>query len=151
MADFSARIEVDSGSLTSLDAKLAQLPEVVLANIEKAQQANALDMQSVARDEVQRGARSGRTYKRGKHTHQASAEGEPPKSDTGNLASHIRGFVEDRFTAVLEGATKYARFLEFGTRFMGARPFLARAAAIVLKRATARLAAAVNAAAKSIQ
>jgi len=153
MADFAARIEVDGPSLASVDATLAALPDSILAQIERAQNANAIDMQSTARDEVQRGARTGRTYRRGKKghiVHQASAPGEPPKSDTGNLVSHIRGFVKNRFTAVLEAATKYARFLEFGTRSMGARPFLDRAAAIVLSRATARLVEAIRAGVRAL-
>lgn len=35
------------------------------------------------------GSRSGTVYKRGNRTHQASAPGEPPKSDTGNLIRSI--------------------------------------------------------------
>lgn len=150
MPNMSARIEIDG--LKELDKRLASLPAAIQAEIEKAQGLNALDMQNVARDMVQSGGRSGRVYKRskGKIVHQASAPGEPPKSDSGYLASHIRGFVEERFTAVLEAATKYARSLEFGTRKMGARPFMDRSAALVLKRAASRLSAAVRRAAKAM-
>lgn len=152
MAGFSARVEVDGASLSRLDTKLHDFPDELVYEILKAQQANALDMRSVAIEEVQRGERSGRIYRRkkGKIVHKASAPGEPPKSDSGNLVAHIRGFVEDRVTAVLEAATAYAKALEFGTRKMAARPFMDRAAAIVLKRAIVRLSNAIRAAAKTI-
>ena len=38
---------------------------------------------------ISKGARSGKTYKRGSKTHQASAAGEFPKTDTGNLVNNI--------------------------------------------------------------
>lgn len=78
---------------------------------------------------VQQGSRSGRVYKRGNITHQASAPGEPPKTDTGILVRSIR--VEHRSESgearVAVGA-EYGRALEFGTPKMAARPFLRPAA-----------------------
>lgn len=136
MAEF---VRYDIPDLANLQKKFEEYPKELQSEVEKAQKVNAIDLQSTARKLVQRGARSGRWYKRRKIMHQASAPGEPPKTDTGYLVNRIRGFVEHRFVAVLEAATKYARMLEFGTRKMGARPFMDRAGAIVLKRARQRL------------
>ena len=134
-----------------LEAKLASYPDEIVRNVEAAQKANAFDAQSVSRQMVQSGARSGRTYKRRSITHQASAPGEPPKTDTGYLVSRIRGYVEERIVCVLEAGTRYASMLEFGTSKMGPRPFLQRSAAYMMKqRGTKRLIAAVRKAGKEM-
>lgn len=74
---------------------------------------------------VQTGSRSGRIYRRGRKTHQASAPGEPPKTDTGALVRSMR--VDHRpgtgRASFVVGA-EYAARLEFGTAKMAARPFV---------------------------
>lgn len=74
----------------------------------------------------------GRTYQRGvgnnlSRVHTASAPGEPPATDTGNLLSSIQvkpteiaGF---KMTAAVESRAPYAKFLEEGTGKMKPRPF----------------------------
>lgn len=84
---------------------------------------------------LQKGGRSGRTYPRGDgKTHQASAPGEPPKSDTGFLASQVKptptrkdGFVIGASVVV---SANYAGFLEFGTSRMDKRPYVRPAIAL---------------------
>ena len=56
-------------------------------------------------------------------THTASAPGDPPNSDTGNLASSIH-MNPGRLQAVVFSNMKYAPYLEFGTQNMAERPFL---------------------------
>ncbi len=82
---------------------------------------------------VQRGGRTGRTYKKyaPKRTHRASAPGEPPKTDTGQLANscviyHEQGSRE----ALVVVAAPYAAALEFGSpkSNLAARPALGPAA-----------------------
>jgi len=81
---------------------------------------------------VQSGSRSGRTYKRGGVTHQASAPGEPPKTDTGALMRSIRvEHTPGSGTARVVVGAKYAAELEFGTKKMAPRPFLRPAIAKV--------------------
>jgi len=61
----------------------------------------------------------------GTYTHTASSEGNAPNTDTGKLVASIA--VENNKTGMfsLVGSNlDYATFLEFGTRSMGARPFL---------------------------
>lgn len=61
--------------------------------------------------------------------HQASAPGEAPATDTGNLISSIvlDGTDLPRGEITIAAQAKYARFLELGTARMAARPFLRRA------------------------
>lgn len=57
--------------------------------------------------------------------HRASAPGDPPASDTGRLMGSIQsGMVGDGFRNEVTAATEYARWLEFGTLKMAARPFM---------------------------
>lgn len=74
---------------------------------------------------VQKGSKSGHVYKRGNVTHQASAPGQAPATDTGNLVNSI-GWNIDARTLVAEvfASAVYAVPLELGTRKMAARPFL---------------------------
>lgn len=89
----------------------------------------------------------GRAYKRGKKKHHASLPGQPPARDTGTLASSIEYKIETRGNMVYgkvgsdldlvkrefarrggsSGTTQpdYGSYLEFGTRRMAARPWLA--------------------------
>lgn len=87
----------------------------------------------------------GIVYKRGRKTHQASAPGDPPASDTGDLRRKTgwvrmglqagRGIVR-RYGA----ATKVGLWMERGTRHIKARPWLAPSVA----RARGKMAAAVR-------
>lgn len=70
---------------------------------------------------------TGRIYRRGGVLHQASAPGRPPAVDTGRLrASYTWRTGEDMGGVFVEVGTNvvYAPWLEFGTRYMEARPHL---------------------------
>lgn len=62
--------------------------------------------------------------------------GEPPGVDTGNLKNSIVAVKRGKNWAVLVGAP-YGVHLEYGTRRMGARPFLLPAVRRVARRVTA--------------
>lgn len=70
--------------------------------------------------------KTGRLYKRAKTVvHQASAPGEAPASDTGNLVGNITQDVdESALEARISAQTPYAAALEFGTKKMEPRPFM---------------------------
>ena len=75
------------------------------------------------------GTRSGRIYKKTRlgKTHQASAPGEPPKSDLGRLVGSLNTRVTRDANAIngdLTVGTDYAQGLEYGTSRMAARPFM---------------------------
>lgn len=84
----------------------------------------ALMAQGEAQKSILRGRKSGRIYRRGKRTHQASAPGEAPANDLGFLANNIKAELENKNTANLISNAPYSIHLEYGTRNMAARPFL---------------------------
>lgn len=69
---------------------------------------------------------SGRVYTRRGRTHQASAPGQPPAPDMGILRASVHtdlSRIADLFAKV--GTDKaYGLYLELGTRYMAARPWL---------------------------
>jgi hypothetical protein len=72
--------------------------------------------------------KSGRVYRRRGVTHQASAPGEPPASDTGNLVNARRiDLHPETLSGKLIWSSEHAWFLEHGTRHMDARPWARRA------------------------
>lgn len=77
---------------------------------------------------VNEGGRSGKTYRRGKGaTHQASAPGEFPKTDSGDLSDSIQRDIESNgLEARIGSAMEYAEYLETGTSRMAARPLWER-------------------------
>ena len=70
---------------------------------------------------LSRGGRSGRTYQRRGITHQASAAGEYPKTDTGALVASVFTDISGLFATVGSNLV-YSAHLEYGTRNMSARP-----------------------------
>jgi len=81
----------------------------------------ATDVEANAKAAIQTGAKTGKTYKRGrKGTHQASAAGEAPATDTGALVNSISAQAEGRFVWVVTVASAYGAILELRRN----RPFL---------------------------
>ena len=75
---------------------------------------------------IQSGPKSGIVYEKynPRRTHKASAPGEAPASDTGNLVRNIVVKQENPDLIKVESNATYSSFLEFGTSKMLARPFL---------------------------
>ncbi len=77
---------------------------------------------------LQGGSRSGIVYSVRGGEHQASAAGEPPKSQSGFLAGHVKAEAVRLSGGVLTSrvviSASYADDLEKGTVFMGPRPFV---------------------------
>lgn len=68
--------------------------------------------------------KTGRIYRRNTVSHQASAPGESPASDTGRLAGSITtSYDAPNITGYVNVATEYAAALEFGTPRVAARPY----------------------------
>lgn len=69
--------------------------------------------------------KTGRVYQRGSVTHQASAPGEPPASDTGELVNSIKTeYDEAKLSGTVVVRSPHGPHLEYGTRNMEPRPFL---------------------------
>ena len=75
---------------------------------------------------IQTGPKSGKVYTRYNptRTHIASAPGEAPASDTGNLVSKIIVKQKSKNITNVESNADYSAFLEYGTSKMEPRPFM---------------------------
>ncbi len=123
--------------------KLRQLPVSMRSGIGQALAVSVVEMDSYAKSKISGGGRSGRVYGR----HQASAPGEFPKSETGQLVSSLLFRVGgDKLSAFFGTKLAYGRYLEFGTSRMAARPWLQPTLRANARQITARVRAAVNAA-----
>ena len=80
---------------------------------------------TAATDAILSGEKSGRVYQRRGVTHQASAPGQAPATDTGKLLNSISVIPDiPRVQARVNAAAKYAAALEFGTQRIEPRPFM---------------------------
>ncbi len=68
--------------------------------------------------------KSGKTYPRGKRVHQASAPGEAPAVEFGNLQNSLKTDFPTPLKGVLSIGAEYARWLEEGTDRIAPRPFV---------------------------
>ena len=75
---------------------------------------------------IQTGAKSGVMYQmyNPRREHRASAPGEAPASDTGNLVSKIIVKQKTKNITNVESNADYSAFLEYGTSKMEPRPFM---------------------------
>ena len=74
-------------------------------------------------ESIQRDPKTGRVY----GNHRASAPGQPPATDQGQLVRSITMSVEDRegeVVGLIKASAPYAAHLEFGTSKMAARPYM---------------------------
>ena len=111
-----------------------RLQKVSAVNVKKALVRSTMFVRNEAVTSIAAGG-TGVTYTKynPNRTHQASAAGRPPASDTGVLISGIStsvgvedGALVGKISAYApaDGGGNYALFLEFGTTQMEARPFL---------------------------
>lgn len=91
--------------------------------IDRAINAAGLDVDREVKRSIQRGPKTGIIYEKiePNRRHRASAEGEPPATDTGRLVSSIY-FTRERLSATVGSKLAYAYHLEFGTRRIKPRP-----------------------------
>lgn len=75
---------------------------------------------------IQTGAKSGVMYQmyNPRREHRASAPGQAPASDTGNLVSKIIVRQKSQDVTSVESNANYSAYLEYGTSKMEARPFM---------------------------
>lgn len=126
-------------------SKLGKLPLSMRVGIGKALATSVVQMDAYAKEKIQGGSRSGRVYRRRSVTHQASAPGEYPKTDRGQLVGSL--FFEvaaDRLSAIFGTNLIYGKYLEFGTSRMKARPWLRPTFKANADAITARVAQAVR-------
>jgi Bacteriophage HK97-gp10, putative tail-component len=122
--DISFRID----GLDKIQNATRQVQVEVEKEIRKALFASAKRVEGEAKRSIAAGGKSGRVYKRGNVSHQASAPGEAPATDTGRLINSINPYQADtklESTVIAgRGTVKYASWLEYGTKHIAARPFM---------------------------
>lgn len=86
----------------------------------------AQEIRKEAVKSIQTGSKTGRIYEKynPRRTHRASAPGESPASDTGNLVRNIRVIDKGQDEVIVKSNAPYSAYLEYGTSKMLARPFL---------------------------
>ena len=113
--------------MRAMDKKSKAIDQAVARGVTR----GAIIVQGAARSKIMKGGRSGNIYSRGKWGHVASAAGEAPANDTGNLQRSIRVVAAKpgpTATAYVQVAADYGEALEFGAKhgnhYMEPRPFL---------------------------
>lgn len=116
----SVTVEGIEQTLTDIQAKFEKRKQ----KVKKAIDAGALKVLSSTSESLKSGNKSGKTYKRGDKIHIASAAGEAPAKDKGNLDDSLYNVQVDAWTREVGASAAYAKALEFGTSKMLPRPFL---------------------------
>ena len=87
----------------------------------------AYTAEAFMKQEIMSGEKSGRIYTRKSSVHQASAPGESPANDLGDLVNSISTEIGDKSAEItVDGGS--AAYLEFGTHDIEPRPFAMPAA-----------------------
>lgn len=124
-----------------------QISARITAEVTTAVRDAADDVLEKAVSSILEGGKTGKIYRRRGVTHQASASGEAPASDTGRLAQSGRTFFKETSESVVAGvnfSTAYAGALEFGTQTIEPRPYARPALAEVRKDLKQTVATAVS-------
>lgn len=123
---------IESKSLDKLNKELAKTGEELIKaaiaipdEVTRELAIGANDIRNTTITEMQTGPKTGKIYKKKSVTHQASAPGQYPAVDSGEL---LRSIMFDVRSMEVEVGSKagapYAEYLEFGTKKMKARPWL---------------------------
>jgi len=105
------------------NAELNKYVKSVKSDISDIIKATALSVEADAIKSIQRGTKTGKTYKRGDTSHQASAPGEAPATDTGSFVNSIRAVI-DESVAFVGTNDERGMWFEWGTTKIKPRPWL---------------------------
>ncbi|MBZ9674550.1 hypothetical protein [Mesorhizobium sp. ES1-1] len=131
--------------------QLNQIPLQARAGIGNALAGSVVLLDAYAKQKIQGGGRAGRVYTRRTVSHQASAPGEFPKTDTGQLVSSLFFRVAaDKLSAFFGTTLAHGRYLEYGTSRMAARPWLRPTLKANASAITERVRNAVNEALRNV-
>lgn len=101
--------------------RIPQIQASIRPSVSQVVRKTALDVEAEVKNEM-RGPKSGRQYRRGSRTHQASAPGQPPAVDLGQLINSIQVENVTDLTSKVGTNTEYAMALEYGSRRIRPRP-----------------------------
>lgn len=102
----------------------SQLGEQMVREIDNACETTAWRVITDAKLSIMNPPKSGRVYQRGKRAHQASAPGEAPATDVGNLVNSVMLYKTATADWLIHWNAEYAAALEYGTPRILPRPFL---------------------------
>ncbi len=114
--------------ISEVNAKIHALVEKKKNRVKTAVKVSGISVLNTVIKSIMTGTKTGITYKRRSVTHTASAAGEAPASDTGDLAgSFISVSANSGYSAVIGASGEQGRkskWLEFGTANIKPRPHL---------------------------
>ena len=120
------QIDIRVKNLKQAMAKLKNLEKDLEPDFQEVVKGGAQKIREEAVKSIQTGAKSGIVYEKynPRRTHRASAPGQAPASDTGNLVSKIIVALKDKDDTEVQSNAHYSAYLEYGTSKMEPRPFL---------------------------
>ena len=119
-------LKVSVLNIEKLLAKLEKFGEQIKPDLQEVIKGGGQLIRGEAIKSIQTGAKSGVVYQKynPKRTHRASAPGQSPASDTGNLVSNIIVKQKDSNIVEVQSNANYSAYLEFCTSKMQPRPFM---------------------------
>lgn len=108
----------------NIHTKFNRIPIIAAAirpTVSQVVRKTAFDVEAGVKTEM-RGPKSGRMYRRGSRTHQASAPGQSPAVDFGQLINSIQVEHVTDLTSKVGTNVEYALPLEYGSRRVAPRP-----------------------------
>lgn len=102
----------------------SQLADKLAKEIDEVCETTAWRVVTAAKISIMNPPKSGRVYQRGKRAHQASAPGEAPATDVGNLVNSVMLYKTATADWLINWNAEYAAALEYGTPRILPRPFL---------------------------
>lgn len=123
---------IDSEALKKLNRKLDKIGKKLMGVVKEIPNPitqelaiGASNIRNTIITSMQRDKKTGKKYRRGKKEHQASAPGEAPAVDYGELLRSIMFDVREMEVEVgNEAGAPYGKFLEEGTKHIEPRPWL---------------------------
>jgi len=120
------KTEIQVRNINKVLASFKKLNVTMLPDLQDVIKGGAQTIRTEAINLIQKGAKSGKVYKRynPSRTHTASAPGQAPASDTGNLVRNIKVVQVNQDVTQVKSEARYSKELEYGTSKMRARPFM---------------------------
>jgi hypothetical protein len=120
------KITTDKNQIKELKLLPGKLSDNARKRLGKVLLVSAINIAEGAKDEIQRGApRTGILYRKASgRMHRASAPGEYPASDTGQLVNSIHAVKVSGLAVRVGSVAKHGKWLEEGTKYMRRRPWL---------------------------
>ena len=106
------------------DSRLRAIPRRLHSKAGRLVRATAKNIASRMKIRIEHSPATGRLYRYGNVVHRASAPGEPPATDIGNLVSNITTTDDGSLTAYVDVEAEYGAYLEHGTARMAPRPYM---------------------------